>query len=95
MEANQMKYLSNGFSPKMLNPNKTLTFTLKETTYEEIMKNKNELVNSIGHQIIADHLDIEKNRINIQLEEGDIIYIVDNEKEDHTQFNYRKITINQ
>lgn len=90
-----MKYLSNGFSPKMLNPNKILRFTIKETTYEEIMENKNELVNSIGHQLIADHLNIEKNRINIQLEEGDTIYIVDNKQEDHTQFNYRKITINQ
>lgn len=88
-----MKYVSNGFSPKMLNPNRQLNFTIEETTYDEIQLNRSELVSSIGHQLLADHLNLEKNRINIQLEVGDILYLVYTSK-DLKEFFYKKISIN-
>lgn len=85
-----MKYVSNGFSPKMLNPNMEMNFTMEDTTYEEIQENKSELINSIGHDIIADHLKMKKNRINIQLEVGDVLYLA--YPVDSSQFSYKKMT---
>ena len=80
-----MKYISNAFSPKMLNPKQENNLHLTRSSYEEIQQEKNDLISSIGHQNIADYLDIEKNRMNIQLEKGDILYLVqiyhDEEKE--------------
>lgn len=89
-----MKYISNGFSPKMLNPKTNPTFQLSESSYDEIQKEKNELISSIGHQNIAEHLNVDKNRINIQLELGDILYIVNISHIDGVeQYNYKKIII--
>lgn len=88
-----MKYVSNGFSPKMLNPNKELNFTIELSSYDEIQNKKNELISSIGHQNIADHIQIEKNRMNILLDEGDTLYLVSPQKDDYEKFNYHKITI--
>ncbi|AWX31771.1 DUF1874 domain-containing protein [Methanosphaera sp. BMS] len=88
-----MKYISNGFSPKMLNPKKELNFVIELSSYDEIQENRNDLISSIGHQNIADHLQIEKNRINILLDEGDTLYLVSPQKDDYEKFNYRKITI--
>ncbi|RAP53773.1 MAG: hypothetical protein BZ138_00020 [Methanosphaera sp. rholeuAM270] len=90
-----MKYVSNGFSPKMLNPNKELEITIENTTYEEIQEERMELISSIGHDSIAEHLKMDKNRINIQLEEDDLLYLVqmyhDEKKTKH--YDYRKIRI--
>ena len=88
-----MKYISNGFSPKMLNPKKELNFVIELSSYDEIQENRNDLISSIGHQNIADHLQIKKNRINILLDEGDTLYLVSPQKDDYEKFNYRKITI--
>lgn len=90
-----MKYVSNGFSPKMLNPNMELTFTIEDSSLDEIQEQKEELISSIGHDSIAEHLGIEKNRINIQLEVDDILYFVQIcHDEDNTQhYDYRKICI--
>lgn len=89
-----MKYISNGFSPKMLNPKKELTFMIQESSYDEIQDNNDdELVSSIGHQNIADHIHVEKNRINIILDEGDILYLVSNHQGSYDEYDYRKITI--
>lgn len=90
-----MKYVSNGFSPKMLNPNRQLTFTIEDTSYEEIQEHKTELISSIGHTTISEHIQIEKNRMNIQLESGDTLYLVQlYHNENHTeQYDYRKIII--
>ncbi|MDO5825408.1 MAG: hypothetical protein BZ137_00900 [Methanosphaera sp. rholeuAM130] len=88
-----MKYVSNAFSPKMLDCNKELTFQMEKSSYGEIQMHKKELVSSIGHQNIADHLQIEKNRINILLDEGDLIYVVTSDKDNHEKYNYWKITI--
>lgn len=85
-----MKYISNALSPKMLNPYKQLNFTMQETTYDEIQENKNELISSIGHANIAEHLNIEKNRINIQLEDGDTLYLA--YPITNNEFNYKKMT---
>ena len=77
----------------MLNPKKELNFVIELSSYDEIRENRNDLISSIGHQNIADHLQIEKNRINILLDEGDMLYLVSPQKDDYEKFNYRKITI--
>ncbi len=77
----------------MLNPKKELNFVIELSSYDEIQENRNDLISSIGHQNIADHLQIEKNRINILLDEGDTLYLVSPQKDDYEKFNYRKITI--
>ena len=89
----RMKYISNGFSPKMLNPKKELTFIIQESSYDEIHDNKDDLISSIGHQNIADHIHVEKNRMNIILDEGDILYLVSNQYGSYEKYDYRKITI--
>ena len=92
-----MKYISNGFSPKMLNPKTNPEFEITTSSFEEIQKERDEVISSIGHQNIADHLGIEKNRINIQLEADDILYIVQtyHDKEKRMHYDYRKIIITQ
>ena len=93
----KMKYISNAFSTKMLNPKTNPTISMMLSTYEEIVKEKNELISSIGHQNIADHVKMEKNRINIQLEQNDILYLVNEIKTDENQkeYTYWKITIKE
>lgn len=90
-----MKYISNAFSPKMLNPKQNINLDLKRSSFEEIQEEKDELISSIGHQNIADYLEIEKNRMNILLEPGDILYLVqiyhDEEKQQH--YDYWKMII--
>ena len=90
-----MKYISNAFSPKMLNPKQELNLQILQSSYEEIEEEKDELISSIGHQNIADYLDIEKNRMNIQLENGDIIYLVQiyHDEEKVQQYDYWKIIV--
>lgn len=90
-----MKYISNAFSPKMLNPYTEPSFKMVPTTYEEIQKEKDELISSIGHQNIADHMNMEKNRINIQLEKNDILYIVLSQIDENNkiEYDYKKMTI--
>ena len=90
-----MKYVSNAFSPKMLNPYTEPSFTMAPSTYDEIQNEKDELISSIGHQNIADHMNMEKNRINIQLEMNDILYLVQSQKDENNnvEYNYKKITI--
>lgn len=92
-----MKYISNGFSPKMLNPNKELIFTIEDSSLKEIQDQKEELISSIGHDTIAEHVQIEKNRINIQLEAEDILYLVQiyHDKNQQQQYDYRKISITE
>ena len=41
-----MKYISNAFSPKMLNPNTDPSFKMEPCTYEEIQEEKDELIRS-------------------------------------------------
>ena len=90
-----MKYISNAFSAKMLNPYTNPSFNITMSTYEEIQEEKEELISAIGHQNITEHIGIEKNRINIQLETDDILYLVQTYQDENntTQYEYRKITI--
>lgn len=88
-----MKYIGNGFSPKMLNPKTNPQFKMERITYEEIekVKEKEELINAIGHQTIADHLKMIKNRINILLEKNDTLYVVYQNPDD--EYDYWKVII--
>ena len=87
-----MKYISNGFSPKMLNPKTDPQFKMERITHEEIekVKDNEEMINAIGHQTIADHLKMIKNRINILLEKDDTLYVVYQPDE---EYEYWKVII--
>ena len=85
-----MKYISNAFSPKMLNPNLKLELEILPTTLLEIQQEKDELISAIGHTMVAEYLDIEKNRINIQLEKNDILYIVQTSPVDDNEYLFKK-----
>lgn len=43
--------------------------------------------------MVAEYLDIEKNRINIQLEKNDILYIVQTSPVDDNEYLFKKIII--
>lgn len=88
-----MKYISNAFSPKMLNPKLKLELEILPTTLLEIQEEKDELISAIGHTMVAKYLDIEKNRINIQLEKNDILYIVQTSPVDDNEYLFKKIII--
>ena len=90
-----MKYISNAFSPKMLNYYTEPSFKMEPTTFEEIQNEKGELISSIGHQNVADHVNMDKNRINIQLEIDDILYLVISQKDENDviKYDYKKVSI--
>lgn len=92
-EEKNMKYISNAFSPKMLNPKTNPNFIIKETTLNEINKNKEDLISAIGHNDVSRHVHIKKQRINIQLEKYDILYIVQKSIENNNEYNYKKMII--
>lgn len=89
-----MKYISNAFSPKMLKSNTKQRIKIEPSSYREIQEEKLELVSAIGHQQIANILGIEKNRINIQLEKNDILYVVQGYGNSINQYKYQRIIIN-
>lgn len=74
-----MKYIVNGFSPKMLS--KRLNghlFKIVDITRQEFEDNKKDCVSAVGHHALAEALGIPRNRFNIQVEKGDTLYIVQN-----------------
>ena len=93
-ELKNMKYISNAFSPKMLKSNTKQRIKIEPSSYREIQEEKLELVSAIGHQQIANVLGIEKNRINIQLEKNDILYVVQGYGNSINQYEYQRIIIN-
>ncbi len=92
-----MKYVSNAFSAKMLNQKNNPAFDIQISSLKEIQKEKDELISAIGHQSVANHLNMEKNRINIQLEQGDIIYLAQPKMDDerNVEYNYWKIIVRE
>lgn len=90
-----MIYLTNAFSPKMLNPDEKQTIIIRKSSYDEIqeVKNNNEVISTIGHHNIARHLDVRYNTMPIQVERNDIIYIVQCDPSIN-QYTYRKMSIN-
>lgn len=102
-----MKYILNAFSIKMLNLEKHLV-KFEKVTKKEINKIKHDkdCVNAIGHDNISKQLNIPTKRMDIQLESGDVAYIIRSnknarrkhttsewEKPKTTQWIYQKITI--
>lgn len=75
-----MKYIINAFTPKMLKNNANLNISVEPSSELEILKNKDNCISSIGHYNIAEHLGIEKNRMSIILEKGDIAYLVESKR---------------
>lgn len=74
-----MKYICNGFSPKMLrHKGKSHLVKFTNITRREFMQNKKDCVSAVGHHVIAEELGIPRNRFNICLDGGDTLYIVQN-----------------
>ena len=55
-----MIYITNAFSPKMLNPNEKQILNIRKSSYDEIqeVKYNNETISTIGHHNIAKHLGV-------------------------------------
>ena len=70
-----MKYISNSFSPKMLQGKKSKV-SFKKISKENFEKQLLTGKSIIGHKNIADILGIEKNRESVKLEHGDVLYCV-------------------
>lgn len=75
-----MKYIINAFTPKMLKNNANLNISVEPSSELEILKNKDNCISAIDHYNIAEHLGIEKNRMSIILEKGDIAYLVESKR---------------
>lgn len=90
-----MIYITNAFSPKMLNPNEKQILNIRKSSYDEIqeVKYNNETISTIGHYNIAKHLGVRYNTMPIQVERNDVIYVVQCDPTIN-QYTYRKITIN-
>lgn len=75
-----MKYLINGFSPKMLDLEQHI-IKIEKCSKNEIWRNKRDCVSAIGHTGISNYLHVPLNRMQIQLEVGDIAYIISPNRE--------------
>ena len=67
-------YISNAFSPNMIRGNALLKFT--EVTKHDFIQAGKVATSVIGHPEIAEHFNLEYNRIGITLHPGDVLYIV-------------------
>ena len=54
-----------------------LNIRVEPSSELEVQENKDNCISAIGHCNIAEHLGIEKNRMSIILEKGDIAYLVE------------------
>ena len=72
-----MKYVANGFSPKMLRrrPGGHLV-KFRDISVDEFMKNRKDAVSIIGHHNLAENLGLPRNRFNVWLEGGDVVYVI-------------------
>jgi len=89
-----MKYIINGFSPKMLKKNSDATIKVESIPELELKLEKDNCISAVGHYNIAEHLGIERNRMSIMLEVGDIAYIVESKLINNQEiFNYKRLTV--
>ena len=93
-----MKYITNAFNTKMIT-NKKHLIKVEPCSYSEIMQNKREAVNAIGHRKLAKLFHLKPHRIQIQLTKGDIAYVVSTTSRKHQLYDepdnieYKKITV--
>lgn len=71
-----MKYVSNSFSPKMLNGKGSHKVTFKQISKQNFDKNIVDAYSIIGHKAIAQRINKPFNRESIKLKHGDILYLV-------------------
>ena len=94
LEGDTMKYIINGFSPKMLKKNSDATIMVEPMFEIELESEKEECVSAVGHYNIAEHLGIARNRMSIILEKGDIAYLVESRIIDNQEiYNYKRLTV--
>lgn len=93
-----MKYLTNAFNTKMLTNTKHKV-SIEPSTFSEVMKNRKECINAIGHHKIAKLLHLKPNRIQVQLQKGDIAYVISTTTrkkqlyKEPDQINFKKVTV--
>lgn len=89
-----MKYIINGFSPKMLKKNSNTQIKVEPMFELELKLEKEECVSAVGHYNIAEYLEIPRNRMSIMLEKGDIAYLVESKIiENQETYNYKRLTV--
>ena len=89
-----MKYIINGFSPKMLKKNSDATIKVESIPELELKLEKDNCISAVGHYNIAEHLGIKRNRMSIMLEVGDIAYLVESNLINNQEiFNYKRLTV--
>lgn len=89
-----MKYIINGFSPKMLKKNSDAQIKVEPIFEQEFKQEKEECISAVGHYNIAEYLGIPRNRMSIILEKGDIAYLVESKLINNQEhYNYKRLTI--
>lgn len=89
-----MKYIINGFSPKMFKKNSDVTIKVEPMFELELELEKEDCVSAIGHYNIAEHLDVPRNRMSIMLEKGDIAYLVESRLINNQEnYSYKRLTV--
>ncbi|MBE6494260.1 MAG: DUF1874 domain-containing protein [Methanosphaera stadtmanae] len=89
-----MKYIINGFSPKMLKKNCHAQIKVEPMFELELKLEKEECISAVGHYNIAEHLGVPRNRMSIQLEKGDIAYLVESQLINNQEtYNYKRLTV--
>lgn len=60
----------------------------------ELKLEKEECISAVGHYNIAEHLGVPRNRMSIQLEKGDIAYLVESQLINNQEtYNYKRLTV--
>lgn len=78
----------------MLKKNSDATIKVESIPELELKLEKDNCISAVGHYNIAEHLGIERNRMSIMLEVGDIAYIVESKLINNQEiFNYKRLTV--
>lgn len=89
-----MKYIINAFSPKMLKKNSNARIKVEPIYELELELEKEECISAVGHYNIAEYLEIQRNRMSIILEKGDIAYLVESRLINNQEiYNYKRLTV--
>ena len=75
------------------------TLQVEPCSLREVMQNKNDCINAIGHRNLARILNLKPHRIQVQLEKGDIAYVIHHTKrrnqlyKEQDRIEIKKVTI--
>ena len=70
-----MKYIANAFSLQMLDTSAAVNLSVTPVTEKEFESVKSLATSAVGHQDTANVLGVKFNRMNLQLQAGDELYV--------------------